>query len=905
VNTVFARVRSFVRGVRRPTQWNAEMDEEMRFHIEMEAQRLVRDSGLAVDEARRRAAIAFGGLEKYKGAGRDARGITWVLGTSADFKLGLRMLVKYPGLTTIGVIALAVAIGAGAAYLEFINDIFRPSLAGDAARIVGIQHSDNATGRIEHRVLHDFGRWQGSVRSIEHLGAFTALDRNLITDDGRVEPVRGVEISAAAFRVLPTPPLLGRPLIADDERLSAAPVVLIGFDLWQSRFGADPAVVGKAVRLGAGTYTVVGVMPQGFGFPVNHSLWVPLRANALNMPRRAGPPVRIFGRLASDASLEEAQAELSALAASIATVDGDTALRPHLRPHVDAMISANGEGPSEMIVLYSFNIFFLALLAVCGANVATLVFARTATRENEITVRTALGASRGRIVGQLFAEALVLSLIAAAVGLVLASALLDTAVDFATRALQQPAPFWWNKSLSLDTVLYSLALAAAAAAIVGIVPALKATSSRMQMRLKHAGATGSNMRFGGMWTGVIVGQVALTVLFLMTVVSLGWNAYTGRTAPKQYQFPRHEYVSARVDFDQPTVAASQAQQADQHERFTRAVRSLERELMSTPGVASVTFASAFPGERHGEFFVELDGVRPAVSADPLWVRQARVAPSFFAAFGARIVSGRAFTESDAQFDRPVVIVDETFVRTVMGGRDPVGLHIRQPQNAENPSAGPWLEVVGVVRDLASHSESTSEDAVLYQPMSPVASTRMAVHVDGVGDADAAALSAQLRGIAAGVDASLRVNDMHRLDATDETDSVFYRFMLGGLSIIGAVALLLAVAGVYSLMSFTLARRTAEIGIRAALGAAPRRIVGAVFSRAFTQVGLGLLVGSVPGVALVAYGGGEVTRGGGVLMGFGSAVAIALFIIIVTAAACAGPTLRALRIQPTEALRADR
>ena len=218
MRTVLARVRSFLRGVRRPGVLDAEMDAEMRFHIEMEAERLIRQQQLDPHEARRRAAVAFGGVEKHKGAGRDQRGITWVLGTSADVKLGLRMLMKYPGVTIIGVTALAVAIGLGAAYREFVNDIFQPTLPADAARLVGIQNRDTRNSTVEHRSARQFAEWKQEIVSIEHLGAFLAIERNLITGDGLVEPIRGVEISASAFSLMPTPALLGRPLVVDDER---------------------------------------------------------------------------------------------------------------------------------------------------------------------------------------------------------------------------------------------------------------------------------------------------------------------------------------------------------------------------------------------------------------------------------------------------------------------------------------------------------------------------------------------------------------------------------------------------------------------------------------------------------------------------------------------------------------
>jgi putative ABC transport system permease protein len=231
----------------------------------MEATRL-QERGLAADEATRQAAIAFGGVEKYRGAGRDAWGFTWMRGMSVDFKLGLRMLRKSPGLTAVALFALSLAIGAGAAYLEFVNDLLHGKLPfPDAGRIVGIQVWDQESGDPDPKQTANFVAWRDSLRSIDELAAYRALERTLITEDGRAEPVRGVEISAAAFHIAQVPPLLGRPLQPEDERGGAAPVAVIGYDVWTARFGSDPGVIGKSVRLGKAGYTIVASCPRVLG----------------------------------------------------------------------------------------------------------------------------------------------------------------------------------------------------------------------------------------------------------------------------------------------------------------------------------------------------------------------------------------------------------------------------------------------------------------------------------------------------------------------------------------------------------------------------------------------------------------------------------------------------------------
>ncbi|HEX7241751.1 MAG TPA: ABC transporter permease, partial [Longimicrobiaceae bacterium] len=541
---LFARARSLWRGLRRPDRLEAEMDEEMRFHMEMEAERLAREQGLEPREARRRAAVLFGGVDRYKEEGRDVRGITRLAGMSLDFRLGVRMLLRSPGLTAVAVLALSVAIGGGAAYLEFVNDLIRPRLPfPDGGRVVGIYVRDAASGKTEQRTAHDFLAWRGELESVRDLGAFQPLERNLITPDGRTEPVEGVEISASAFRVTRVPPLLGRPLVEADEEPGAPPVAVLGHDLWRSRFGGDPGAVGRTVRLGSAPVTVVGVMPPGFAFPVNHGLWVPLRLDGSALRRGEGPAIRMFGRLAPGVGLGAAQAELGAAGLRAAAGSPDAKnLRPFVEPYVESLWSSAPDGVLQMRMMYALNLFFLGLLGVCGANVATLVFARTMTRAGEITVRTALGASRGRIAAQLFAEALVLTSVAALVGLA-AAALGLRWVKAALVAEGAVPPFWWDDRLAPETLLYAVVLAVLAAVVVGVVPALRATGPRLQAGLKHAAAGGSGTGFGGVWTGVIVTQVALTVVFLLVVVSVGWNVRVGRYGAPGLRFAAAEYLS--------------------------------------------------------------------------------------------------------------------------------------------------------------------------------------------------------------------------------------------------------------------------------------------------------------------------------------------------------------------------
>jgi putative ABC transport system permease protein len=925
-------VRSHWRGLRRPASVDADMHDEMRFHIEQDAQRRMAQ-GVGADEARRQAALAFGGIETYRGASRDALGFTWARGLSIDLKLGTRMLVKYPGLTIVAVFALSLAIGAGAAYLEFINDLMHGKLPfNEADRIAGIQQWDQQSGNPDHRSTADFVAWRGTLRSFEDLAAYRQLERNLITDDGRAEPVRGVEISAAAFRIARVPPLLGRTLVADDEKPGAPPVAVIGHDVWTARFDGDPHVIGRVVRLGNARYTVVGVMPEGFGLPTSHSLWVPLALNAPHYARREGAPIRIFGRLAPGVDLRMAQAEMNAIALRNAAEfpATDRHVRPIVKPYVESLWSAVEDSKIQTTVFYSANVLFLGLLALCGANVATLVFARTVSRDAEISIRTALGASRGRIAGQFFAEALVLCSIAAACGLAFASYSLKWVEHTVTVAQGRRMMFWWNDKLSLTTFVYAAVLAVVAALIVGVTPALKATGRRVQERLRYASAASSaGLKFGGVWTVVIVSQVAVTVFFLSVVVMLGDAAYLSNGGERPRHFPDSEYVAGRLILDRAvteTSAEAKQAEADHGRRIRATYDELARRLAAEPAIAGVTYAGRLPGTNQEETRIEVDGDARASSnasasntsasnpsapkanasntsapdTNGRRVRTAEVGVNFAEVFQAPTIAGRSFIDTDLAPGRHVAIVDRSFVQHVLGGQHAIGRRVRDVARNGKP-AGPWIEIIGVIRDLTDETNKPPGDVVMYLPTSPEAV--FPLHVVVHAKSNPSAVMSRFRIIASEVDPTLRLIELQTMDQVGEFDPLavdFFARLLGGVS---AVALLLATAGVYALMSFTVARRRSEIGIRLALGASTGRIVLSTFSRVLAQVGLGLLAGSIPALALVMNLGPEMSAGATNQTAMMTCLVATCFVAGVTALACVMPARRALSIQPTDALKA--
>jgi putative ABC transport system permease protein len=830
---------------------------------------------------------------------RTSRGSSF---SALDFKLGLRMLVRYPGLTVVGGLAIAFAIWVGAATFEFMTQVVHPTLPlPEGERLVGVRLYDADTRGFERRTVHDFLTWRSESSSLQDWGAFRTTTRNLIVGEGPGEPIALAEMSASGFRVAGTAALVGRTLTATDELPGAPDVIVLGHEVWRTRFASDPAVVGKAVRLGATRATVVGVMPEGFGFPFAHRIWMPLRLDPLAHDWREGPGIQVFARRAPGVTLDAARAEMDALGRRIAAAHPAT----HARLRVDVLPyawSLTGLSPSAMkevgVALVSSNLFLFALLALICSNVALLIFARAAARESEMVVRNALGASRRRIVGQLFVEALVLGTVGAAIGLAGAGYGLRWGLRVVESQLFD-LPFWFRESLSPATVLYATLLTVIGAAIAGALPALKLTRG-VADRLRQASAGGGGVRFGGGWTAVIVVQVAATVAF--PAVSFFVYRDMARIRDRDVGVATERYLAARLEMDRepPPGAPADTSRAAYLGRYLAAQRELERRLLADPAVVGVTFAQRLPKMYHPWNQIEVDeGAVPP--SDPRGHRMgmAAVDLDYFDVLGVPILAGRAFDSGDLAADARVVIVNRSFVERVLGGRNPIGRRLRfiaSESSREPTSDGPWYDVVGVVPDVGTTSGYGQQG--LYLPAAPgeIYPMHMAVQLRG----DPLEFAPTLMAAATTVDPTLRLHDIIRLDQTIRDDMTFYRFWLRLTVVVSALALLLSLAGIYAVMAFTVSRRTREIGIRVALGCKPTRVVLSILARPLTQVAFGLLVGS----AMVAV----LTLGTDAWRPSPKQLAVILsyaaLMTVVCMLACVVPTRRALAVEPTEALRAE-
>ena len=857
---------------------------------------------------------------------RSVRGFRPFDGLALDFKLGGRMLVRYPGLTVMAGLAMAFAICVGAVVSAMLSIFVYPSLPlpqGD--RLVRIRNWDVAANSAEERALHDFQVWRRTLRSVTELGAWRDVTLNLIVTPGDARPVQIAEITPSAFRVADATPLMGRVLMEADERPDAPSVAVLGYEVWQRRFGSDPSVLGRTVQLGAEHVTVVGVMREGFAFPIAHEAWTPLRTvNDVPAPR-TGPAISVFGLLAPGATVETAQAELTAVGQRLASEQPAT--HAQLQPQVAPYAMLDGGPADNLGILASIYFFVVALLVLICSNVALLLFARAATREVELAVRTALGASRSRIVAQLFAEALVLGGVAALAGLLAAHFVLrNWGVTYLEVTIGQ-LPFWYDVGLSPATVLFALGLTVLGSAIAGVMPALKITRG-MGSRLKQATAGAGGLQFGGVWTAVIVVQVAVTVAFPAVVYLEQWQLRQLETFDAG--FPTEEYLAARIQLDTPASSgATDAAREARRAAFAERLEDVRRRIAAQPGVVGVTVADRLPRTARPEYDIELpeDANRQGPAGGPgqpdTPLREATVAridSSYFDTLGTSVVAGRGVGPADlgpALSDAggpgaggvggprsQVAIVDQGFVDQVLQGRNPIGQQVRFSTRDPTRAPEPWMEIVGVVKELGMGTPTRAGRAAgLYLPSTAdrFGLVYLLVHLRG----DPLAFAPKLGEIVTAVDPRLRLSEVQRADKTLDPIIWFVRLWLRVTVLMTAVALVLSLSGIYAVLSFTVARRTREIGVRMALGADRRRVISAIFRRPLIQVGLGVLAGT----ALITLAGsidtnapgltGELTfRQLAVIGGYG------IVMLGVCLLACVVPTRRALSVEPTVALRLE-
>jgi putative ABC transport system permease protein len=741
-----------------------------------------------------------------------------------DLRFGLRLLARHPGQTAAAVLALGLGIGLSTAMFSIVYGAVLRSLPfPDPGRLLFVETIDPSRYHGSHAVdAHDFLALRRRQTTFAGFAAF-APDTVILSGDAAPERYAGAGLSADLLAVLQVRPRLGRGFLPGEDVAGAPAVVLIGDELWHRRYGGDPRVLGRAVRVDGEPGTIVGVMPPGFGFPDEQEVWLPLRL-AANPRRGDGTDLKVIGRLRAGATLERARAELATLARALVAEHPETRgkLRAVVRPYREEAIGAS------IVSLLSIMLgACLAVLCIACVNVASLTMARAALRGREIAVRAALGASRRAIAVQMLVENLLLSVLGALLGLLLARwgvGLFNAAI-----ADVNP-PYWLHIALDPAVFLFALGLAVLAGLLSGLLPALQASRPDLTAVLKDEGRGSPGLRLGRFSRAVVVFEVAASYCLLVGAglmihnvinlerVDLGFDAgrlFTCRLALFDATYPRRE---DRVRFLDALLGRLQAQ----------------------PDVVAAAVTSNLPTGASNRQRYAVAGRTYPRDEDVPTARVAAVSPGFFATFGAPVLQGRGFVRTDTAEGPPVVLVNRSFAAAAWPGQDPVGRRLRL---LDGPGPEPWRAVVGVVPDLrmAGINERDQSPQGLYLPLAQRCPNFVSVAVRTRVE-DPTAIAGVVRQQVAALDPDLPIYFVYSMTGLI-AESSFFLHLFGTLfAICGACALLLGAVGIYGVLVLSVHRRVHEIGIRMALGAPRATVVRLVLRQGMRQLLLGLAGG---------------------------------------------------------------
>ena len=931
-------VMSWWRRMRNRERVENELDAELRDHVERQVADHVR-GGLSEREARRRARLEFGGLDHVKEMCRDARGMRWIDETWRDLRFAVRLLLKERWFTTAAVLALGLGIGLTSTGFTVYNAMLVRGLpVDDQDRIMALAMRD-ADGRERRLSYLDFRDWRTEATGFSGIAAYgesamTVGDPGLAT-----ERFPGARVTANTFRLLGVEPLLGRDLRPEDDRAGAAPVVMLGHGIWTRRYGGDPEVLGRVIRVDGAPATVVGVMPEGFEFPMWAELWQPLGLT----PDLAGQPrdrrvFRAVGRLADGVTVARAQSDLDAVAARLAAAYPDT--NQGFRPWVDPF-NEHYNGTLRPALTALLIAAVIVLLIAC-ANAANLLLARAARRSREVGMRVSLGATRARIVRQLLAECVVIAGAAGVLGLGLAhqcARLLTVSIE------PLMAPFWVDFAIDGRVLAFLTATCLSAALIFGLAPALHTSRANVRDLATAAGPAGAAGRPARRWMGwLVTGELALTLVLL---------AGAGLMARSLLTLARADRVIDTAGVATMQIGLPDARYPTAAQRIAF-FRTLHEQVAASPSIASVTRASAIPFAPGGAARrdVAIDG-RPAPDRDSApTARVVAIANDYFEALGLRLQRGRSFTDRDGTAGNDSVIVNRRFADLFLtdddplaqsspdgsasrptdpaGVRDaprsgllarpsspdgsagrptnpagvravprrgPLGQRIRLTPAGEAGPPGPWLTIVGV-SPTVRQSMAAAPGPVAYLPYRAEALPFVELLVRSEQGADAAARA--VGQIVRGLDPEVPVGRIWTLDGV-LGQTLFIPRLIG--SLLGAfawIALVLSAVGLYGVTAYAVTQRTQEIGVRMALGARAGQVRWMVLRRGLAQLGAGLGLGLWGALTV-----GRLFEAWLVdtpPTDPATQVAVAVLLGGVSVAACVRPARRAARLDPAAALR---
>jgi predicted permease len=867
-----------------------DIDDEVAFHLAMRQAAHERD-GLAPEIARRTAARQFGNVTALKEQTRDMWTFPSFESLVQDLRYALRTLRRAPAFALVAVLVLAIGIGATTAMFSLVDAMLVRGLPyQDADRLVLLIGNVQRAAGVERRgnSYPDHVDWRARATSFEAMAAYTTLNTTL---QGADEPERipSEAVSPPYFKLLGVSPSHGREFRPEEDAVpNRDAVVILGDGLWRRRFGADPSIVNRTIQLGTRTFTVVGIMPPGFtGVSDTAQLWIPFAMSGTPFDNRGSRGFQTLARLKPAATIAAARAELDTISRQL------SAAYPQTNDKRGVEVS-----PLAVEVLQQLRPIVVALMAavtlvllIACANVAGLLIGRSDARQREIAVRTALGAGPGRLLRQLVTESCVLALFGALAGMAVAQISLPSLIAASPVAF----PTFVRPQLSLSVMAFGIAIALLSGVMLGIAPMMHARLPRLSDALKTSARGGSSgMRSQRLRSALVIAEVALAVVLLagaglmirsiqkLAAIDPGFDAanvlMVNVTIPRQTAPPAAPAT--------PTAAAPAP-------FVTSHVDLLDR-IRAVPGVESASLASDLPFGGSSAVFYSAEGDATVAAETMPRAYIHRVTPEFFATMRIRLETGRTFLPAEERTDSGAVIVSHNVTHRFWPNQDPIGKRIKFGAPG---SQNPWLTIVGVVDEVKYRGlpENPTRDPDLYLPYIDRATQGVVVRTRVEPSSLATAVRAAIRGGNASI-ATFSATTLADLVAQQSSASRFTSWLL---SVFAATALALSVIGLYGVMTYLVAQRTREFGIRLALGASRSEIVRRVLRDGAWRVAIGAAIGLAATTGLVRLLAGLVYGVG--TFDVSSLVAVAT-LVVVAIAACGIPAVRATRVDPAIALR---
>jgi predicted permease len=801
-----------------------------------------------------------------------------------DIRYGFRSLVKSPGLSLIAIFALTLGIGLTTTMFSIVYGALMKGLPfPDGDRITSIIRENKEREITQGAIpLPDLERFRTEQRSFSDVAAMTSGTMN-VSSNGRAERYDGTWVSANMFRLLSVQPALGRDFRAGEDAPQGPRVAIISYAIWENRYAKSESVLGKTIRVNEVPYEIIGVMPEKFAFPNTDRLWLPIQTDPLATTRENAPQYQVVGKLKPGVTLAQASADLDVIEQRIANEHKETD-RGFVASAIGFTDGYIGAQPRQLLRTMLGAVFFVLLIAC--SNVANLLIDRAVHRSKDVGIRAALGASRAAIIRQFLAESFLLALGGTVLGVVVAY----FGIGLFNRAIADtPVPFFIDIRLHPPVLLFTALTALLATVLSGVIPAVQSSRADINEILKDETRGTSNLRIGKISKALVVFEVALSC-GLLVAAGLTIKSVT-KLRGMDPGFATRDVFTARVGFplaNTDTIA--------QRQYFLQ----LAERVSQLPGVSAAAVSSGLPGARQGlggtNFAIE--GKSYAQESEYPNTRTLAVSAGFFATLSVPLHDGRLFTSADRVGSLPVAIVTDRFAKQFFAGESPLGRRIRYggPRSTE-----PWLTIVGVVPTIFGGRQNDPRPALVFRPLEQAHSNFNYIAARAT-NGNAMSLAGPVRDAAAGLNADIPLYWLSTLDSAIATQLWFIRVFGTMFMIFGFVALFLASVGLYAVMSFSVSRRSREVGIRVALGAQSRDVIRMIVGQGLVQVGVGLAVGLALAVGISSLLSSilfEVQARDPVVFG-----GVAAALVLTSALACLVPAMRATRVDPLNALRSD-